>query len=71
MSSTPLSLRGLRSVSTVNIRALPHLRSWPGPRTCEDSKMTESVELRRGSAADLPLLEPLWVSVYLSRFSGR
>jgi ribosomal protein S18 acetylase RimI-like enzyme len=26
--------------------------------------MSENVELRRGSAADLPLLEPLWVSVH-------
>ncbi len=26
--------------------------------------MAKTVELRRGSAADLPLLEPLWVSVH-------
>jgi ribosomal protein S18 acetylase RimI-like enzyme len=26
--------------------------------------MSETVELRHGSAADLPLLEPLWVSVH-------
>jgi ribosomal protein S18 acetylase RimI-like enzyme len=26
--------------------------------------MPETVELRRGTAADLPLLEPLWVSVH-------
>jgi ribosomal protein S18 acetylase RimI-like enzyme len=26
--------------------------------------MTENTELRRGSAADLPLLKPLWVSVH-------
>jgi hypothetical protein len=26
--------------------------------------MAETVELRRGSAADLPMLEPLWVSVH-------
>ena len=26
--------------------------------------MAETVELRRGAAADLPLLEPLWVSVH-------
>jgi hypothetical protein len=26
--------------------------------------MAETVQLRRGAAADLPLLEPLWVSVH-------